>query len=485
MLTLPRTDFLTILPEILLTVSILVLLVAGVSLKKNAASVVYKITIFVLLGIGVLLCMNSGTSIAFNSTFIDDSFARFAKILIIVCATVILLLCYPYFSKRVITLFEFPVLVLFATLGMMIMVSANSFMVLYVGLELQSLTFYILTSIRRDNIKSTEAGLKYFILGSLSSGILLYGISLLYGYAGTTQFTDIAQIITTNDLSLGVLFGLVFLLAGLAFKISAVPFHMWTPDVYEGAPTPITAFLVTAPKVAGLVLIVRILFTSFESVITQWQQIIVFLSVASMFVGSIAAINQTNLKRLMAYSSIGHVGFALVGLAAGSVLGAQSILLYMVIYVVTNLGVFSFIISMEKEGQKFKNISDLAGLSRTNAPLALALSVLMFSLAGIPPMIGFFGKYFSFMAAIEAGLMPLAVAGVIASVIATFYYLRIVKIMFVDEQKIERDFDLSIATSQKLVLGICAMLTVLSWLPIFNGFNIVEISGRAVETLFL
>jgi NADH-quinone oxidoreductase subunit N len=368
---------------------------------------------------------------------------------------------------------------------MFFMVSAKGFMVLYVGLELQSLSLYILTSIRRDSIKSTEAGLKYFVLGALSSGILLYGISLIYGYAGTTRFVDVFSILSSGEMSLGLLLGLVFVLAALEFKKSAVHFQMLKPDVYGASPTPVTAFLVTAPKVAGMVLVTRVLYDCFLSITDQWQQIVVFLSVASMIVGSIAAINQTNLKRLMAYSSIGHVGFALVGLSAGTALGAQSVLIYMTIYVVTNLGVFSFLLSMKRGGRHVSTIQDLAGLSKSNPSIALAVSILMLSLAGIPPMIGFFAKYFSFMAAVDAGLVWLAIAGVVASVIATFYYLRVVKIIFVDESASDITLDSEISTSQKIVLVVCTLITVISWLPIFDGFKIVELSREVATALLL
>lgn len=483
MITQLHSDFTAVIPELILAIGALVLLVVGVCRKNKSSKLIYRGAILLLLVVIAAIFSKIGSVSGFNDTFIDDGFARFAKILIGVCTVSILLIAYPYFSKE--PIFEFPILIILATLGMFFMVSAKGFMVLYVGLELQSLSLYILTSIRRDSIKSTEAGLKYFVLGALSSGILLYGISLIYGYAGTTRFVDVFSILSSGEMSLGLLLGLVFVLAGLAFKISAVPFHMWTPDVYEGAPTPVTAFLVTAPKVAGIVLVTRVLYDCFLSVTDQWQQIVVFLSVASMIVGSIAAINQTNLKRLMAYSSIGHVGFALVGLSSGTALGAQSVLIYMTIYVVTNLGVFSFLLSMKRGGRHVTAIQDLAGLSKSNPSIALAVSILMLSLAGIPPMIGFFAKYFSFMAAVDAGLVWLAIAGVVASVIATFYYLRVVKIIYVDESASDITLDSEISASQKIVLVVCTLITAISWLPIFNGFKIVELSREVATALLL
>jgi NADH-quinone oxidoreductase subunit N len=323
------------------------------------------------------------------------------------------------------------VLIVLATVGMMLMVSANDLIVLYMGLELQSLALYVVAAFRRDSVRSTEAGLKYFVLGALSSGLLLYGASLTYGYTGTTVFPGIASIVSaTAPISLGLLFGLVFLAAGLAFKVSAAPFHMWTPDVYEGAPTPVTAFFATAPKVAAAALFARVLFDAFGGAVGDWSQILAFLAFASMFLGSVAAIGQTNIKRLMAYSSIGHMGFALMGLAAGTEQGAQALLVYLAIYVAMNVGVFAFILTMEKDGRPVTDIGALGLYSRQEPARAAALAVLMFSLAGVPPLVGFFGKFYVLVAAVDAGLVWLAVAGVIASVIGAFYYLRIVYLMY-------------------------------------------------------
>ncbi len=326
--------------------------------------------------------------------------------LILLSAALMLILGEDWFTRRGIMKFEFPVLVLLSAVGMMVMVSAGDLIALYMGLELQSLAAYVIAAINRDSVRSTEAGLKYFVLGALSSGMLLYGASLVYGYTGTTLFLGIGTIVAPEGVSLGLTFGLVFLCAALAFKISAAPFHMWTPDVYEGSPTPVTAFFATAPKVAAAVLFARVLYDGFGAAVQAWSQILVFIAIASMFLGSIAAIGQSNLKRLLAYSSIGHMGYALVGLAAGTPEGATSLLIYLAIYLVMNVGVFAFILTMERDGQPVEAVSDLAGLSRTRPAQAMAIAILMLSLAGLPPLVGFFAKFFVFKAAVDAGLVP-------------------------------------------------------------------------------
>jgi len=367
----------------------------------------------------------------FDRGFISDGFARFMKVLILIGAAASLMLSFDELKRNKVMQFEYPVLVMLATIGMMVMVSAGDLISLYLGLELQSLALYVLAASRRDDVKSSEAGLKYFVLGALSSGMLLYGASLIYGFTGTVSFAGIAAAAKTG--SVGLVFGLVFLLAGLCFKISAVPFHMWTPDVYEGAPTPVTAFFASAPKVAALAVFTRVALTAFPGILTQWQQIVVFVAIASMALGSFAAIGQKNIKRLMAYSSIGHMGFALVGLAAGTADGAQGVLVYIAVYVAMTLGAFAVILTMRRNGQHVEDISDFAGLSRTNPTLAYLFGMLLFSLAGIPPLAGFFAKYYVFTAAIHAGLITLAVVGVLTSVVGAFYYLNIVKVMFFDE----------------------------------------------------
>jgi NADH-quinone oxidoreductase subunit N len=419
-------------PELLAGVGALVLLMVGVFSGPKAGSLVTGLTVALLLVILYFVWTSQDGSV-FGNGYVNDAFARLMKMLVIVGSLVTLAMSMEFARREKFDMFEFPVLVLLATLGMMLMVSANNLLALYMGLELQSLALYVVAAIDRDNTKSSEAGLKYFVLGALSSGMLLYGISLVYGFTGQIGFEAIAQALSGGERQVGLLFGLVFILAGLAFKISAVPFHMWTPDVYEGAPTPVTAFFAAAPKMAAMAMLVRVVMDGFAPVKVDWQQVIVFISIASMLLGAFAAIGQTNIKRLMAYSSIGHVGFALVGLAAGSESGVRGVAVYMIIYLVMTLGTFAFILAMRTKDGQVENISDLAGLSRTNPLMALALTILMFSLAGIPPLAGFFAKWYVFLAAIEANLVALSVIGVIASVIGAYYYLRIIKIMWFDE----------------------------------------------------
>jgi NADH-quinone oxidoreductase subunit N len=356
--------------------------------------------------------------------------------------------------------FEFPILVALSTLGMLLMISAGDLIALYLGLELSSLALYVVASFNRDSVKSTEAGLKYFVLGALSSGMLLYGASLVYGMTGSVSFSGIASVLKDGT-SLGVIFGLVFILAGLAFKISAVPFHMWTPDVYEGAPTPVTAFFAAAPKIAAMALLVRVVEQAFPHITGQWQQIIVFIAIASMGLGAFAAIGQQNIKRLLAYSSIGHVGFALVGLSAGTAGGVEGVAIYMAIYLVTTLGTFGCVLAMRREGGYVEDIDDLAGLSKTHPMMAFILAMLMFSLAGIPPLAGFFAKWYVFVAAVEAKLYALAVIGVVTSVVGAYYYLRIVKIMYFDEAKAPF---LPMSAAIRLVVGVSGVFVLAFWL---------------------
>jgi NADH-quinone oxidoreductase subunit N len=378
-----------------------------------------------------------------------------------------------YIEREQMARFEFPVLLLFATLGMMLMISANDLISLYVGLELQSLALYVIAAFRRDTIRSTEAGLKYFVLGALSSGMLLYGSSLIYGFAGTTKFDGLATLFagpSGTAPSLGLIVGLVFLIAGLAFKVSAVPFHMWTPDVYEGSPTPVTAFFAMAPKVAAIGLFGRVLVGPFGSLVGDWQQIVSFIAFASMAFGAVAAINQSNIKRLMAYSSIANVGYALVGLATGTPEGLSGMLIYMAIYVVMNAGTFAIILAMRQQGRMVEGISDLAGLGKTRPMMAASLAIFMFSLAGIPPLAGFFGKFFVFRAAINAGLYWLAVLGVLASVVGAFYYLRIIKVMYFDEPR--EGFDKPMEWELAGILTVSALVILLFFilpLPLLAG----------------
>jgi NADH-quinone oxidoreductase subunit N len=425
-------------PELVLILGAMALLMVGVFRKDTDANAELLCwgSIAVLLIAGVLLMQQPAASASlFDGAFVSDGFGRFMKILALGGSAVALVLSIDHMREGKYLRFEYPVLVLLATAGMMMMISAGDLIALYLGLELQSLALYVVAAIRRDNVRSSEAGLKYFVLGALSSGMLLYGASLVYGFTGSTNFAAIASVAkqTGAAQNIGLIFGLVFLMVGIAFKISAVPFHMWTPDVYEGSPTPVTAFFASAPKVAAIALMMRVLFGAFGGIKPQWQQIIIFLSLASMALGAVAAIGQTNIKRLLAYSSIGNIGFALVGLAAGTEKGVESVLVYMAIYVVMTLGAFACVLAMRREDGPVEEISDLAGLAETNLPMAAALGVLMFSLAGIPPMAGFFAKFEVFLAAVDAKLWMLAVLGVIASVVGAYYYLRIVKVMFFDE----------------------------------------------------
>jgi NADH-quinone oxidoreductase subunit N len=430
------SDLAIILPEIVIAIYAMLALVGCVYTGKDALapSLVWLTAgLFALVAIWIATS-GGGTATAFGGMFIDDGFARFAKVMLLVSAAAVLVMSQDYMQRRGILKFEYPILIALAAVGMMVMVSAGDLMALYMGLELQSLALYVVASLRRDSAVSTEAGLKYFVLGALSSGLLLYGASLTYGFAGTTLFSGIIEAAGEGQTSLGLLFGLVFLSAGLAFKVSAVPFHMWTPDVYEGSPTPVTAFFATAPKVAAMGLFARLLFEAFGGVTGDWQQILAFLSVLSMFLGGIAAIGQTNIKRLMAYSSIAHMGYALMGLAAGTQFGVQAMLDYVAIYVAMNVGTFAFILSMERGGQPVTDIRSLNMYSRAEPGRALAMLILLFSLAGVPPLLGFFGKLYVLRAAYEGGLAWLAVAGVIASVIGAFYYLRIVYYMYFGEE---------------------------------------------------
>ena len=420
------------LPEIVLVLGAMLLLMIGAFRGQQSTSVVTGLAIILLVVTGALvLWLPPGKLVTFTGGFIVDDFARFLKILALIGSGVTLILAREFLSDPSRRLFEFAILVLLSTVGMMVLISAADLITLYLGLELMSLALYVVAASQRDNAKSTEAGLKYFVLGALSSGMLLYGASLVYGFTGTVTFTGIAAAATTG--SIGIVFGIVFLLAGLCFKVSAVPFHMWTPDVYEGAPTPVTAFFASAPKVAALAVFTRVAFTAFPGIKHEWQQIVVFVSIASMALGSFAAIGQKNIKRLMAYSSIGHMGFALVGLATGTPEGAQGVLVYISIYVAMTLASFSVILAMKRNGQAVENIADFAGLARTNPLLAFFFAMLLFSLAGVPPLAGFFAKFYVFLAAIKAGLFALAVIGVLTSVVGAFYYLTIIKVMYFDE----------------------------------------------------
>jgi NADH-quinone oxidoreductase subunit N len=422
--------------EILLSIAAMTLLLVGVFMGDRSLKLISWLSVLVC-AVVALLIAGSGTEplTAFHQMAITDPFAVFLKVVILIGAGAATLLAVPYFQSEQGGRFEYPVVIMLATVGMMLMVSANDLITLYIGLELQSLSLYILAAFRRDDRRSTEAGLKYFVLGALSSGLLLYGCSLVYGFTGSTNFPGIAQVLyggVEGAASVGLLFGLVFILAGLAFKVSAVPFHMWTPDVYEGSPTPVTAFFAAAPKVAAIGLLMRVMFDAFPALFDQWRQIVVFISIASMLLGAIAAYTQTNIKRLLAYSSIGHVGYALVGVAAGTQMGIRGVLVYMAIYLAMTIGAFLCVLAMRRQHGQVEDIADLAGLAQRQPVLAFCLAVIMFSLAGIPLLAGFFGKLFIFQAAVAADLWTLAILGVIASVISAYYYLRIVKVVYFD-----------------------------------------------------
>ena len=471
-------NFATILPELILAAGAMALLMLGVFLRKEQGEFVLGLAILVIIVAGVFVAMGQGTETAFQGSFIVDSFARVMKLLTLTGAAAALLMSIDYWRGHGQLKFEFPVLVLLATTGMMMMISANDLISLYVGLELQSLALYVIAAFDRDSAKSSEAGLKYFVLGALSSGMLLYGASLIYGFTGSTSFATIAEAVQPSGNNLGLIFGLVFLMAGFAFKISAVPFHMWTPDVYEGAPTPVTAFFAAAPKLAAMALTVRALITAFPAVTVQWQQIVVFLSIASMALGSFAAIGQTNIKRLMAYSSIGHMGYALVGLAAGSAEGVQGVIIYLAIYLAMTLGTFACILAMRRGGRMVEDIDQLSGLSRTSPTMAFLLAMLLFSLAGIPPLAGFFAKFYVFLAAIHSGLYVLAVIGVLLSVVGAYYYLRIVKIMYFDApaERFE-PMDAPLAA----VLGVSGLFTLLYFV---YPAPLVAVAEAAARSLF-
>jgi NADH-quinone oxidoreductase subunit N len=468
------------LPEIVLALGAMALLMFGVFRKGCTAYETSIGAVALLVVVGAVLVMEPNeTVLAFGGSFVVDGFAKFTKLLVLLAAAAAIIMSVTFIRREAMNRFEYPVLIVLATLGMSMMISANGLISLYMGLELQSLSLYVLAAFHRENTRATEAGLKYFILGALASGMMLYGSSLIYGFTGSVEFNAIAAVLTADGANIGVIFGIVFLLAGLAFKVSAVPFHMWTPDVYEGAPTPVTAFFAGAPKVAAMVLIIRVLFGAFPSMEGQWQQIIIFLSIASMVLGAFAAIGQTNIKRLMAYSSISHMGFALVGVAAGTAQGLHGVLIYLAIYVVMNAGVFCCILAMTRKDGYVEDIADLAGLSRSRPMLAFIFAMLMFSLAGVPPLAGFFGKFYVFMAAIEADLYALAVIGVLASVIGAFYYLRVVKVMYFDEPA--EPFEEPMPNELAAVLGVSGAFVMLFFIypaPLVAGAQI------AVSALF-
>lgn len=473
------TDLAIILPEIVLALYAMAALMFGVYTSKDgAAPTILWATVGLFLALALWIGLGGGGErAAFGGLVLDDPFSRFAKVVILVSAAAVLAMSADYMARRGLLRFEYPVLIALAVTGMMVMVSAGDLMSLYVGIELQSLSLYVIAALRRDSVKSTEAGLKYFVLGALSSGMLLYGASLTYGYAGTTQFAGILSTLE-HGAPLGLTFGLVFMLAALSFKVSAAPFHMWTPDVYEGSPTPVTAFFAAAPKVAAMALIARVSHDAFGGVVKDWSQVLAALAVVSMFWGAIAAIGQRDIKRLMAYSSIAHMGFALMGLSAGTAEGVQAMLIYMAIYATMSVGTFAFILSMEKGGRPVTDITMLNGFAKAEPLKALALLILMFSLAGVPPMVGFFGKFYVLKAAVDAGMTGVAVAGAVSSVIGAFYYLRIVYYMYFGAEGEVVESRMS-PVQWAMLVGVAAIMV----LGVVNLFGIEPPAAIAAEAL--
>ncbi len=472
-------EYALLLPEVIMVVGVLILLLVGAFQDKGGAKLVWGLSLVLILAvIGFLVKDWGANAILFHGSFVIDDFARMLKILVLVGGFATLYMSVTYLSETGLFKPEYSTLILFSLLGMMVMISAGDLIALYLGLELQSLSLYVIASFQRDSVRSSEAGMKYFVLGALSSGMLLYGSSMIYGFTGSIYFDQIAKVsLTEGAANIGLIIGLVFMLAGLAFKISAVPFHMWTPDVYEGAPTPVTAFFAACPKIAAMGLMLRLIYSGFPDLNTQWQQIIVFISIASMALGAFGAIGQTNIKRLMAYSSIGHMGFALVGLAAGNREGVEGVLIYLSIYLVMTLGTFALILAMRRDEEAFENIDNLRGLSQTNLPAAFMLAVLMFSLAGIPPLAGFFAKFYVFVAAVKADMFILAVIGVLASVVGAFYYLRIIKIMFFDEPKEEFT---EMPSQLKMVLGLSGLFVLFYIIYPSPLIDVAKVAAKAL-----
>lgn len=475
-------NLIPLLPEIFMAFSAMGLLIVGVHYGNEYTRVIsWAAVASLVISLILLLGLNWERQVVLNGSFVFDQFAGFMKIMIILGLIAALGLSVRYNVNENIARFEFPILLVFAGIGMMLMVSANDLLSLYMALELQSLSLYVLASFQRNAVSSSEAGIKYFILGALSSGMLLFGISLIYGFTGTIEFGAIAQ--TLEDMGgkppVGVILGLVFIIAALAFKISAVPFHMWTPDVYQGAPTSVTALFAIVPKIAAFGLLIRLLFEPFAAISNEWEQIIYFVAACSMIVGAFAAIAQDNIKRLMAYSSIGHMGYALIGIVAGTPQGISAVILYLLIYLVMSAGVFAVILSMRREGMAKENINALRGLSKTHPVMAYAMAALMFSMAGIPPMAGFFGKLMIFQAAVAGGFYILAIIGVLTSVVAAYYYLKIIKIMFFDEAT--DPFDSGLPFVRRAILAISVGFVLLF---IFSPSLILSTTEGASSALF-
>ena len=463
-----------LLPEIFLTLSIFSILMIGVFVKNSFNLIFNLSSLIILLTLAIILNSSNNPEKIFLESFVRDAFSNFFKILILVSSLFVLNSSKNFILDKKLAKFEYPIIILLSILGMFFMVSSNDIILFYLGLELQSLSLYILASIDRDNLKSSESGIKYFVLSALSSGLLLYGCSLLYGFTGSTNFDLIANELGKENT--GAVFAVVFILVGLAFKVSAVPFHMWTPDVYEGAPTSITSYFAVVPKVAGLAVLIKFMFIPFSKILMEWQTIIIFISIASMILGAVAAIGQKNLKRLLAYSSIGHIGYALAGVATGVISGYESAIVYISIYVVMNLGAFSCLYLLKKDGEYKENISDLSGISKKHPILAISFLVILFSLAGIPPLGGFFAKFYVFTAVVEQKMYALAIIGLLTTVISAFYYLKIIKTIYFDDSVISFD-NTKNKFAQLSIFISCGILLTFFLYP--------SVLSNVVDTLFL
>ncbi len=456
-----------LIPEIFLSLSIFTFIIFGV-FKKNSFDLIYRATIIILPIVIFLILNNNFENIEiFNNSFALDEFSSFMKILILVSSFFVLIMSKKYIQDINNNKFEYPVIMLIAILGMFFMVSSNDLILFYLGLELQSLSLYILASIDRDNLRSSEAGIKYFVLSALSSGLLLYGCSLLYGFTGSTNF----QVISNNvgDINIGTIFAMIFILVGLAFKVSAVPFHMWTPDVYEGSPTSVTSFFAIVPKIAGIAVFIRFMYSPFQNILDEWQYILVFISIASMILGAVAAINQKNIKRLIAYSSISHMGYAIAGISTGTESGFKSTIIYILIYSAMNIGFFAFVFLMKRSGKYIEDINELSGISKNHPLAALSLLIVLFSLAGIPPLAGFFAKFYIFMSVIESGMYALAIIGLVTTVVSAFYYIRIVKVMYFDSPKKPFESFKSYGIYGSLIFSCLFLSSFFMYPSIFNG----------------
>ena len=467
-------------PEFILLIGSLCILLIALFIKKNTFTIISNLSALLLIIVGVVIYLDKDVSfLNFHIFFIESNFIKFFQLLIIVGSISTILISKNYYKDQKLIFFEIPILILFSTFGMLLLIASNNLMAMYLGIELQSLTLYVIAAIKRDSLKSSESGLKYFILGALSSGILLYGCSLIYGFTGHTDFYSIYYVINSlEEIQIGLIFGLIFILVGLAFKVSAVPFHMWTPDVYEGAPTSITAFFAIVTKISAVALIYRFCLEPFSILYNEWSQIIIFLSIASMFLGSIAAIRQTNIKRLLAYSSIGHVGYILIGLVSFSNEGTKGAAIYMLIYLFMNIAIFTIILSLKFENKYIDKIEDLSGLSKVRPFLSLFIAIIMLSMAGIPPFAGFFGKFYIFVSALNAENYYLAVLGVLASVIAAFYYLRIIKVMYFDNSKsVNYESDQTNISKFILMISILIITLFILFPSVFTNISIEASKG--------